>query len=460
MTQISKPIGRPTFRVDAARLRALRKDAGQTQLALAQGVYIRSGKKNASVGVMKTSAQRWERTGAVPLGMAKHLAEELKTTIAVLQGALPEPAPSRIDEIESRIKQQFAADPSPDLVTSLEHCRDEDTPERELAVRLTGRLEAAQLSQDEDEFEELSALTGLNVGQLRQPMSHDGFWMLICTGHPGSARSEVLSGVAEVLNAVRTELQKCLETAHESDAHVSFMEDKHWFRVTLAHARLPQLNRKLRFVRCQPNESGLQWTAPTWKDRFWLKGLPSEAYCHANFVTGFDSVCVPAECTNLRLAITRNPGAQEYEALGTASRPEIVTLIVGNLAHLPSATLESFRREGSIHDLAVSRLAANLWEELLPLMSEWPLKCWRFSLAQTRIDIHLDVPFRLYTTSKVPPRLGNLLSVMLLEQSADGGLKRAPWRTKSVANIHEMLEKHLRQARETQIKNSSQLPTD
>ena len=299
MTQISKPIGRPTFRVDAARLRALRKDAGQTQLALAQGVYIRSGKKNASVGVMKTSAQRWERTGAVPLGMAKHLAEELKTTIAVLQGALPEPAPSRIDEIESRIKQQFAADPSPDLVTSLEHCRDEDTPERELAVRLTGRLEAAQLSQDEDEFEELSALTGLDVGQLRQPMSHDGLWMLICTGHPGSARSEVLSGVAEVLNAVRTELQKCLETAHESDAHVSFMEDKHWFRVTLAHARLPQLNRKLRFVRCQPNESGLQWTAPTWKDRFWLKGLPSEAHCHANFVTGFDSVCVPAECTNL-----------------------------------------------------------------------------------------------------------------------------------------------------------------
>ena len=48
------------------------------------------------MGVMKTSAQRWEKTGAVPLDVNKYLAEELKTTIAVLQGALPEPALSRV----------------------------------------------------------------------------------------------------------------------------------------------------------------------------------------------------------------------------------------------------------------------------------------------------------------------------------------------------------------------------
>lgn len=459
MTQKSKPIGRPTFRIAAARLRALRKDAGLTQLALAIRVYTRAGKGNTSAGVMKTSAQRWEKTGAVPLDVAKYLAEELKTTISVLQGALPEPAPSRVDEIESRIKQLIAVGTSPELVAALEHYKDEDKPERELASRLNYRLEAAQLSQEQEEFEKLATLTGFSVGELRQPMSHDGFWLLIGTGNLGPARSEILSGVTDVLHAVRTELKKCLERFHESDAHVSFMEEKHWFRVTIAHARLPQLTRTLRFVRCQPNESGLQWSSPTWLDRFWLETLPREAYWHANFVTGFDSVRVPAECTNLRLTITKNPGAQEYEEMGTDAQPEIITLTEGDLTELSSATLESFRQEGSTHDLVVSWLASDLWERLLPFMSEWPLECWSFSSAQTRIDVHLDVPYRLYATRKIPPRFGNRLSVMLVEQSADGGLKRAPWREKSVARIHERLEDSLQKAREMQAKSSSPLST-
>ena len=96
MTRNSKAIGRPTFRIAAARLRALRKDAGLTQLALALKGYTRSEEGLISVGVMKTSAQRWEKTGAVPLDENKYLAKELKTTIAVLQAALPEPALSRV----------------------------------------------------------------------------------------------------------------------------------------------------------------------------------------------------------------------------------------------------------------------------------------------------------------------------------------------------------------------------
>ncbi|UUZ71120.1 hypothetical protein LP415_18380 [Polaromonas sp. P1(28)-8] len=411
------------------------------------------------MGVMKTSAQRWEKTGAVPLEMAKYLAEELKTTTAVLQGALPEPAPSRVDEIESLIKQLISVGTSPELVTALGHYRDEDKPERELASSLAVRLEAAQLSQDQEEFEELATLTGFSVGELRQPMSHDGFWLLIRTGYAGPERSEILSGVHGVLYAVRTELKEFSKKFHESDSHVSFMEEKHWFRVTLAHARIPLWTRTLRFVRCQPNESGLQWSSPTWQDRFWLEALPHEAYGHANFVTGFDSVRVPAECTNLRLVITKNLGAQEYEELGSDAKPEIVALIEGDLAELPSATLESFRRDGSTHDLVVSWLAADLWEKLLPFILEWPLECWSFSSAQTCIDVHLELPYRLYATSTIPPRLGRRFSVKLVEQSADGGLKHAPWREKSVAHIHKRLETSLQKAREMQVESSSQFPT-
>lgn len=215
MTQNSKPTGRPTFRINGTRLRALRNDAHLTQYALAEKVYNLAGKSNAKVGVIKTSAYRWEKTGMVPRDMANHLAEVLNTTIAVLQGELPEPAPSRVDEIVSRIKQQVTAGPSPELVSALECCRDDDNPIRDLAIRLTSRLEAAQLSQATEEFEKLATLTGLNVRELRCPMSQEGFWFLIGTGYPGPERAEILSGVINAKFAVISEMQKFLENAHE-----------------------------------------------------------------------------------------------------------------------------------------------------------------------------------------------------------------------------------------------------
>lgn len=188
----------------------------------------------------------------------------------------------------------------------------------------------------------------------------------------------------------------------------------------------------------------MNWTSPTWQDEYWLKELALEAYEYANFVTGFDSVCVPANCTSLRLAVTKNPVAQDFKDAGDAAQPEIVIVTEGNLAELPSAILNSFRQEGSTHDLVVNWLAADLWEKIQPLLSDWPLDYWSFSTAQTRIDIHLEVPYRLYTTRDAPPKLGNRFSVILVEQSADGELKRVPWRKKSLARILERLEKSLR----------------
>lgn len=105
-------------------------------------------------------------------------------------------------------------------------------------MSLNARLEAAQLSHAKSEFEGISALTGFSVAELRQPMSHDGFWLAIGTGPTGPERTEVVLGIAEILHAVRTELQTCVAGAHESDAHVSFMKERHWFNVTFSHARL------------------------------------------------------------------------------------------------------------------------------------------------------------------------------------------------------------------------------
>ena len=70
MTNNNKPMGRPTFRIDVTRLRNLRKQAGLTQLALAEKAYDLAGKSGARVEVLKNTAQRWESKGAVPREMA------------------------------------------------------------------------------------------------------------------------------------------------------------------------------------------------------------------------------------------------------------------------------------------------------------------------------------------------------------------------------------------------------
>jgi transcriptional regulator with XRE-family HTH domain len=454
--------GRPTSRIDGKALRALRKESGySSQLALAEEVYKRANKVAATPEVMKNSAGRWERKGTVAADMLKHLADVLNTTDSVLKGARPDPAPCRIDEFEKRFNALIASGPSPELAKALEHCavdEEETAPARELATRVARRLEAAQLSQDQSEFAKLAALTGYNVSELNQPTSHEGFWMFIGTGAPGPERSEILRGVTSVLHAVRTELQDVLDRQHESDAHVLFNQEQHWFRVTIQHARVSQWTRTLRFARCQPDELGLQWSTPTWLDQFWLTNLPHDAYGHANFVTGFDGVRIPAECTNLRFAITQRPSAEEFEKLGMEAPLKIIAMCAGDLAELHSDTIESFKKEGNAHHIVVNRLAANLWTDLQPWMAEWPLECWEFWLGQSRIDVCLEVPYRLWANSKVPPSFGNRLSVVLVEQLADGGVKTVPWRQKDVAIVFEGLEKFRQETLQLQAQSPPQLP--
>ena len=86
--------GRPTSHIDGARLKALRKESSLSQLALARKVYELAEKGATTPEVMKNSAGRWENNGTVALDMVKHLAAALGTTVAILQGAQPDPGPS------------------------------------------------------------------------------------------------------------------------------------------------------------------------------------------------------------------------------------------------------------------------------------------------------------------------------------------------------------------------------
>lgn len=453
MTSNTPTIGRPTSHIDGTRLKALRKESNLSRLALARKVYDLAGKGAATPEVMKNSAGRWENNGTVALDMVEHLAAALGTSVAVLQGARPDPAPSRIDELESHLSALIAKGPSSALAEALEQYKEDASSVRELATRIASRLEAAQLSQDQQEFKKLAELTGFSFHELNQPIGYQGFWMFIGTGWPGRERSEILRGVTSVIYKVTTEVQEHLDHLHETDAHVTFSQEAHWFRVTIHNASESRWSRTLRFARCQPNERGLQWSSPTWLDKYFLDNLPWDIYRYANFVTGFDGVCVPSDYTNLRFAITQNPGAEEFEKSGMDAAPKVVELTAGDLAELPPETLASFRQAGCAHDLIVNRLAANLWETLQPWLADWPLDCWSFRLAESRIDILLDVPYRLYANSTVRPQLGNRLSVRLVEKSADGTVKSAPWRQKSVALIAEDLKKSRQAALQSQAQS-------
>lgn len=444
MKHTPKSIGRPPFRIDPTRLRDLRKGAGISQRELAESANTLAGKPVASNDVLKNTGQRWESTGAVPREMAKHLAAVLGTTVAVLQGEAPKPALNRVDEFERLIVERMAVGACPELEEALaREVRDnagDGRPERSLAVALSGRLEIAQMTEASELFDEIAVLTGLTVAELRKPMSHGGFWLLVGTGFAGPERCEILSGVAELTAEVRAELTRYFEHAGSRDSMATFAEEAPWFCVTFSDARSRSTNRVLRFVRCQPNENGLQWTSATWLDRFWIEELSANAYAHASFVTGFDGVQVPSKVTNLRLAVIRNPAYDPTTPFETNRPDDVVALTRGSLDELPSQTLQMFAKESQTHHLVVNWLRSDLWEALKPHLSEWPLEFWRISKAQTRIDVHLDVPLRAFMHSQAPPRQGNLFSIVLVEELNDR-LKRMPWNSASVLHVFETLER-------------------
>ncbi|MDZ7919367.1 hypothetical protein [Rhodoferax sp.] len=385
--------------------------------------------------------------------MARHAALVLKTDLSDLQGEVSQSAPSRIDAIEKRLHALNSNGASPALAQALEACKDDPNPIRELAERIANRLEAAQLSQDRQAFEGISALTGYSFAELNEPASMHGFWMLIGTGAGGPERSEILRGVSAVRYEVAAELREFFVNRHESDTHVAFVREKHWLQIIMLHPRVPHWNRTLRFARCQPHERGLQWVTPTWLDDFWLDEMPRSAYANANFVTGFDATCIPAECTQLRFAISRNPSAEEFEKLGLDATPELVALTVGDLAELHSETLENFKREGNGHHLIINRLAATLWEDLLPWMSDWPLEFWIISTAEYGIVIRTDeIPYRLLVSNTLRPQFVQL-HVSLVEQLADGSTRDAPWAAKSIAYVFDRLNTSLHEARRTQAQS-------
>lgn len=439
------PAGRPPFCIDPARLREMRKAAGLTQLDLAERIYKKLGKPATSSAVMKTSYQRWERHGAMTPATARYLAEDLRTTVAVLRGAAPDAPANAADQIETRLTE-IATGEMPLLDSALRRFEQEENPIRALATNVASRLEVAQLSQDRTELSTLAALTGWTLEELQRPMGVHGYWLLIRTGALGPHKTEILHGVSDLLGEVRQDLERSL-AMRESDARVSFYDDSPWFRIEVQHPRFEQLTRTLRFVRAQPTETGLRWTQPDWVDRFWIDELPKDAFEHANFVKGFSGdPAMHVDLSRLRLAIIRNPSLQEIEEDGPGLRPEIIALTKLGPEEPPAHVRAQFEQDGCDHDLITNWLSAELWDHLAPLLRSWPYEYWRLSHAAGRIEVSLDAPLHEILKREAVPRSGPIYSIVLVEEGSGGELISAPWRRPSVAAAQKRLQSFLNQA--------------
>jgi hypothetical protein len=103
--------------------------------------------------------------------------------------------------------------------------------------------------------------------------------------------------------------------------------------------------------------------------------------------------------------------------------------------------------------LVIHRLVSNLWEELLPWMSHWPLEYWSFSVASFGVNIAANVPFRIWKTNMRQSQFGPPLTIQLVEQLADGTTRAAPWAVKSIAYVCDRLNTSLKEARQAQAQS-------
>lgn len=446
------PTGRPPSPVDGSRLKSLRKDARLTQMGLANAVYKLAGRPVPDDATLKSAAQRWEANNAVDAKLLPFLATVLRTTVGVLQGESPEPAPSISEQLKACIHQQMSRGATAELSEALARFSDEDSQEGALAESLASRLEAAQLTNAGDEFKYLGLLTGLSHSELRRPVSEKGHWVFIASGIPGAERHEILCGVSAVTHEVRLEMSQYLQNCHESDARVRFAEDNHWFRISIERPHRTGGSRHFQFSRCQADEKGLQWCSATWLDRFFIDWLVEDARAQANFVVGFDVAIEPQALRNLQLVVMRpedasssRPTVESPSADNSAEGPHELPVFVKSLEldDFLSDRLEAFSREGNGHYVALNWLTADVWPRLFPHLAPWPLEYWQWRPCAGSIRLDLNLPpalLRQAIKNGFTPRFGPVLSIELHEKLPDGSLKRAPWSARSIETAQARLE--------------------
>jgi transcriptional regulator with XRE-family HTH domain len=457
--------GRPTFNIKPDRLRALRKQAGMTQKALAEPVFSVATLKSvvSDPRTPTNTYQRIERTGKTSEKAARRIAEVLAQalkqdpdkTFAALCGGQPEPPPDRIDEIEKQLRAQLEGGVNASLEQALQRHNDADSPVRELAQSISTRLEVAQLEQRSDELKLLTALTGWTADELQRPTSQQGYWLLV-TNTYGHRETQIVLGVSEVLYQIRTRGGEWLDAISESDARVELTEDAPWLRVRLMRPRHSMFYQEFSFVRCAPSATGLQWVKPTEWDRWMINGefasgLKDWAFQHANFVKGFQAEDKwPRELGCLRMLVQQWVKPVNPDSAEDSDRWKNVAAHKGCLDEYPETIRDNFRAEGQEHYLVTNWLASGLWDDVLaPLLSPIPADWWCIEAWGAGVQIRTEVVSISRAARYGLGPDGLTYHIHLAEELPSGELRAAPWRQRCVNELVERLQKDLKTCQDT-----------
>jgi transcriptional regulator with XRE-family HTH domain len=400
-------MGRPTFKIDQVRLRALRQEKGLTQEVL-------SVKVAQELGTPKTPStrrhyQRIEEKGYTSAKYAKALATVLGVSVPLLEGReAPDPF-EYLQYVQQLLQEQLDIGVNVALRGLLKHHakHDEEKALWHLAEDIGERIEQVLLVRNPAMIAELIRLTGLAEADLLAPADVRGLWFLSVNSRIIRC-TEIVDDVSSI-NFRIGEIMKEFLDSHGGDSTVRLWRDNPWIRIEIHRPQSRDLMR-IDFTRCQPEATGMRWINASWRDDFFLEpGIVSHAYAVADVVTDFSGKTLPGDLHRLRLVVTEHDGY-----LGKVLRKMAVH---GHFDQMPDSVKENFAKEHSSRILFMSWLTTSLRDALMPHLAKYPASRWHLSTnGAAAVDIRLDdlrypgagsaeLRYRIILAEEVSPRI-------------------------------------------------------
>lgn len=397
-------MGRPIFKIDHVRLRALREEKGLTQAALAEKVAQQLGTQiTQSLG---RHYQRIEVNGQTSNKYAKALATVLGVSVSMLQG-LDDPDPSAyLLDIQRLLEEQITTGTNSALLDLLKyHAKNGDeTALKYLAEDIAERIEQVLLIRSPTKIADLIRLTGLSEADILAPANVRGFWFISVRSHVINC-TEIVNDSSSV-NFRIGEIMGAFIGDFGNDSRVRMWRDNPWIRIEVNRHR-PRDTMHIDITRCQPDAGGVRWVDASWRDVFFLfPGIVSHAYATADVVTDFSDKTVPGDPHRLRLVVT-----EHEKTFGKVLRRMVVR---GNIDEIPEKVKENFAEEGSTRILFMSWLTAGLRYALMPHLTTHPASSWLVSTCGGgAVDIKVKEPrygfaelrYRIVLAEEVAPHI-------------------------------------------------------
>lgn len=424
-------MGRPTFKIDQVRLRALREEQGLTQAMVAKKVAQQLGTPDTqSLG---RHYQRVEESGQTSTKYAKALATVLEVSVPLLQGHENPDPPDYLRHIQGLLKGQLDTGTNHALQNLLEqHAKDDAEQALEyLTEDVAERIEQVLLVRNRARMAKLMQLTGLSETDLLAPANLRGFWFLSVSSCIDK-RAEVVDGASEVSWRIGEIMGQYLSSMSRSgDSTVRMWRDKPWYRIEITCPRIRD-RMLIDFTRCQPDATGLRWIAAGWRDEFLLlPNIVDHAYKTADVVTDFSNKTLPSDLHRLRLVVTEHEGMPSKELRRMVVR--------GRIDDIPQSVKENFAKECSSRLLFVSWLTSGLRDALMPHLVAHPASHWYVSTVDAAaVEIKCKDPrFPGAACAELRYR------IMLAEEVGPRAFDRVPVRKSDLEQLQKHIEKWL-----------------